>query len=149
MENNEVKTENSKKNIGLIIGICAAVVAVIVAIVIVVNVVNGPKKYKTKLENELKEIGKDFYENFYYDIVVNNNGVEQISKFNSVGIKVNLDNLQRYKNENADKIKDFVNPKTKEECNKEETKVIIYPQDPYGKENYTMEVQLSCGFDEK
>ena len=36
---------------------------------------------------------------------------------------------------------------TGEECNKDETRLIIYPVSPYGKKNYTVEVNLACGFD--
>lgn len=137
----------NKKNI---IMVCAGVLVLVLVIVLLfVFVFNGTGNAKSKMETELKEMGKDFYENFYYDLVVKDHGKDQISKFKDVGIKVDLDNLERYKSENSDKVKDFVNPKTNESCNKNETKVIIYPEDPYEKTNYRLEVKLSCGFEEK
>ena len=78
--------------------------------------------------------------------VVEQQIVENIKKFETTGIKVDLDNLSRQSNESKEKVKDFVNDKN-EECNKNNTKVIIYPKDPYGKTNYELEIQLDCGFD--
>ena len=131
----------NKRNV--IICICALVVVVAG---VVCAVLFWPKSNKAKLETELKEMGKSFYEDFYYDLVVKSNGVESISKFQSTGIKVDLDNLSRQKSENEEKIKDFVNDKG-EACNKENTKVVIYPKDPFGKTDYQLEVQLDCGFE--
>jgi len=103
-----------------------------------------------KLERSLRDMGKDFYENYYYDQTGETEKEKEafLAKFKTVGIKVNLDNLSRYKNEeNAEKIKAFVNKDTKKECNKETTRVIIYPQEKYGKTDYDLKVELDCGFD--
>lgn len=131
----------NKRNV--IICICALVVIVAGVVCAILFI---PKSNKAKLEAELKEMGKGFYEDFYYDLVVNSNGVDSIKKFENTGIKVDLDNLSRQNDANKEKVKDFVNDKN-EECNKANTKVIIYPKDPYGKTNYQLEVQLDCGFE--
>lgn len=134
---------NNKKNI--------AIVSVCTVVVIAIGFVyfgGSSKRTQAKLESDLKALGKDFYENFYYDLVVKDNGIETISKFKTIGVKVSLDNIGRYKEENADIIKKFVNPKTKEECDKNSTRVIIYPQAPFGKTDNVVEVELSCGFEE-
>ena len=132
--------------------ICCIVLGVVVLVAIgllIYNVFFGSEKNVQKnLEIELKEMGKDFYENFYYDLVVKDHGKDQISKFKDVGIKVDLNNLGRYKSENDERVKKFVNPKNNEECSKEDTKVVIYPEDPFEKNNYRMETILSCGFEE-
>lgn len=138
----------NKKNVT----ICAIVLGVLVVAGAGIGIsysINSTGAKKASLENELKEMGKDFYENFYYDLVVKDHGTDQISKFNTVGIKVDLSNLERYKSDNKEKVEKFVNPKTNQSCNKDETKVVIYPEDPYGKTNYRLETILSCGFDEK
>ena len=67
------------------------------------------------LESEMKEMGKDFYENFYYSELNKSeeDKKEFLSKFQNLGIKINLSNLARSnKKDNEEKIKDFVNPKT-------------------------------------
>ena len=135
---------SNTRNIIICVGI---LLAIVLAVVLIVVFGNSTGKKKVELETELKELGKDFYENFYYDLVVKDHGVDQISKFKDVGIKVDLSNLERYKSENVEKVKLFVNPKTNEECNKNNSKVIIYPEDPYGKTNYRIDIELDCGFE--
>ena len=74
----------------------------------------------------------------------------KLKKYEELGIKVNLDNLSRYNNkENEELVKTFVNNKNNEACNLQDTKVIIYPKSPYNKTDYTIEVQLVCGFEQE
>ena len=97
-------------------------------------------------------MGKDFYENFYYEQVgsTNEERANFLSKYESIGIKINLDNLSRYdNNKNADKLNEFVNKKTNKSCDKVNTKVTIYPKKPYNKTSYKIETQLDCGFSDK
>lgn len=103
------------------------------------------------LESEMKEMGKDFYENFYYSELNKSeeDKKEFLSKFQSLGIKINLSNLARSnKKDNEEKIKNFVNPKTKEPCDLENSMVIIYPKSPFGQTDYSMEVKLVCGLED-
>ena len=103
-----------------------------------------------KLMKKLEELGKDFYENLYYEKVGTTEEERKnfVAKFETLGIKINLDNLSRYDTENKETIlSEFVNHNTGEACDKEETKVIIKPQTPYEKESYTIETVLVCGFD--
>ena len=75
--------------------------------------------------------------------------VEFVKKYGSIGIKVNLDNLSRYSGDGvAERVGQFKNDKTNEDCDKENTKVTIYPKEPYGKSDYTIEAVLVCGFDD-
>lgn len=128
--------------------IICAVVLVLVIVLCIFVFGDSTKRKKVELENELKSLGKDFYENFYYDLVVRDNGVKTIAKYENIGIKVSLDNIGRQSEEKAEAIKKFVNPKTKKACDKAETKVTIYPKKPYGKTDHTIKADLSCGFDE-
>lgn len=139
----ELKSFLTKNKKYLIIsGVLLLVVAAVIICILCMN------NNKNSLENKLKDLGKDFYENFYYDLVVKEHGVDQISKYSNIGIKVSLNTLGKFKKENEEKMNDFVNSKTKESCNKDETKVVIYPTDPYGKTDYKLEVILDCGFEE-
>lgn len=134
----------NKKNL-VLLGI---VVVLIIAIVLIVVFFKGDNK--VKLEDRLKEIGTDFYENYYYDQTGSTieEKEEFLSRFSEIGIKINLDNLSRYKSEtNKDKIESFKNSKTGEACNRDNTRVIIYPKAGYGKTDYEVKTELDCGFE--
>lgn len=145
---NETKTVNTNNGI-----ICIVIGIVLVVAIIVVACFMFIKKggQEASLSKSLESIGKDFYENFYYEQVgsTDEERANFLSKYESIGIKVNLDNLSRYdNNKNSDEISKFVNQKTKKACDKTNTKVVIYPQKPYNKTSYKIETQLDCGFDE-
>ena len=145
---NETKPVN--KNNGII---CIVIGVVLVVVLIVAACFMFIKKggQEASLSKSLESMGKDFYENFYYEQVgsTDEERADFLSKYESIGIKINLDNLSRYnENKNADEISKFVNEKTKKACDKTNTKVVIYPQKPYNKTSYKIETQLDCGFDE-
>ena len=138
---NETKPVN--KNNGII---CIVIGVVLVVALIVAACIIFPGQGA-----QYVGMGKDFYENFYYEQVgsTDEERADFLSKYESIGIKINLDNLSRYgENKNADEISKFVNQKTKKACDKTNTKVVIYPQKPYNKTSYKIETQLDCGFDE-
>lgn len=133
----------------LIAGI--GLIALVAIIILVIVLLSGNSKEET-LKKYMKEMGVSFYEDLYYEQIGKND--EERAKFlknyTDLGIKINLDGLSRYKEEeNKEKLEAFKNPKTNEACNNKDTKVIIYPQEPYGKKDYRMEVILECGFEEK
>ncbi len=134
----------------VIIGIVVAVLLILIAFFVFANFNKGNNK--KELETSLTEMGRDFYEDFYYDQVGTSaeERTSLLSNFSTVGIKVDLDNLGRYKNGKfKDEISKFINKKTNEKCSKTNTKVIIYPKSPYGKTDYKVEVELDCGFDKE
>lgn len=133
-----------KKNI--VICVCAILVIALVLFLIFRG--SGQKK---KLERRLNELGKTYYEK-YYGLFDADSRSEFLAKYSTLGIKVDLENLARTVADtnnlpSKEKIlKDFVNKKTGKECNQTTTKVIFYPQSPYGAKDYKMETQLDCGF---
>ena len=140
------KEKKSSNKIIIIIGVLLVVVAVVLF-----SVLNKPSNEK-KLKTSLTEMGRNFYENFYYEQVGSSADERStlLSKFTTIGIKIDLDNLGRYNNgEFSSKIKEFKNNKTDEKCSKTNTKVVIYPKSPYGKTDYTIKTELDCGFEEK
>lgn len=143
---NKNKKKSSNKNVIII------VVIVVLAIIVGVVLGLGRKSNEKELDSSLKEMGKSFYENFYYEQVGSSADERSslLSKFTTVGIKIDLDNLGRYNDgEFKDEIEKFKNSKTNDKCNKTNTKVIIYPKSPYGKTDYTVKAELDCGFEEK
>lgn len=147
MELKEPK-KKSKNNIF----ICIVGFVVLAIIVLILILLLYKKDNKKELENSLSEMGKNFYENFYYEQIGSSTDERNnlLAKFTTIGIKIDLENLGRYNNGEFGKdIKEFVNNKTKKKCSRTNTKVIIYPKSPYGKTDYKIETELDCGFEEK
>ena len=134
----------------------ALVVLVVVALGIVVALKVGKKEEvseKDRITKELETLGKKYYEDYYY--VSSGNSEEENSKekylknFESVGLKINLENLLRYNNtlSKSDKVKvNFTNKDKNKKCDYEKSMVTIYPKEPYGKKDYKISVYVDCGF---
>ena len=142
----------NKKNI---IIICASVIILAVAAVILF-VCFGCKKdskkdNKKELTTNLEKLGKSFYEDFYY--VRNEESqediVEFIKQFEETGISVDLENISKVSTVDKKLIDSMINSKTDKKCDVKESKVTFFPKAPYGKTDYDIKVELSCGFDEK
>ena len=146
----EVISEGTHKKKSLL---CMIGGIVLIVVLIVVGCFMFLKKggQEASLSKSLESMGKDFYENFYYTQVgsTDEERANFLSKYETIGIKINLDNLSRYdNNKNSDKINKFANNKTNKACDRTNTRVIVYPQKPYNKTSYKIETQLDCGFDE-
>lgn len=140
--------ENIKKKTKIFLGVIIILVSASGVVYVMSN--SNPQK---KLEKRLETVGRDFYENMYYDHIVSNKSDEEVkeffSKFTEIGIKVDLDNLNRYDTEKyPNLIDEFVHNKSKDACHPINTKVIIYPSEPFNKTDYTIESELDCGFEE-
>lgn len=125
---------------------------ILIALIVSFILIFGGKKelsQQEKLTNKMKEMAENFYQNFYYD-QVGSNDVERttfLKKYETIGFKVNLDNLSRYLDGNSEEIlKEFINDKTKQDCDKYQSQAVIYPKEPFAKTSYTIEIQLYCGF---
>lgn len=143
-----VKPSKGKK----LIQICAIAVGLIIVFIFILYLTRGSRmSLEESLNKSLTKMGEEFYTEFYYAEISKDKTTTEISeflsKFQDVGIKVNLDNLSRYNDgENDKKVKEFKNEKGTK-CNTTSTRAIIYPKSPYGKNDYTIEVELDCGFD--
>ena len=140
------KRKLNKKTLAIVVAV------LIVVILVVLLVVFGKKNNEKELESSLNKMGASFYENFYYEQIGSSadDRTSLLSKFSTIGIKIDLENLGRYNDGEFKKdIKEFKNSLTGEKCNQTKTKVIIYPKSPYGKTFYKIETELSCGFKEK
>lgn len=132
--------DNFCKNKKLII---LFIVIFVLIIFLIIHFTIFNKNNEKKLNQLLTNMGKDFYENFYYN---QNNSTDILKQYEQSGIKVNLENLARYNSDNKRIIKQFINKETKESCDKTNTQVIIYPSSPYNKTSYTLKTELVCGF---
>ncbi|MBR6112943.1 MAG: hypothetical protein IKP79_00330 [Bacilli bacterium] len=97
-----------------------------------------------KLEKKLIKMTKSFYEDYYYDIVADEQGTEDniavyLSKYAGKGLKISFDSLKAYYDNiggmNYNEFKD---------CDENKTIVTIYPKSPYTKADYTLKTTLSC-----
>lgn len=149
-EKNEIIKKDEKKSNKVIAIIIVGIVAVIAIVSVVIFKLKTPS-LEEQFNSSLTKMGEKFYTDFYYVEISKNKSATEVSdflsKFHDVGIKVNLDNLSRYNdNANKDEIAKFKNSDGKA-CNITNTKAIIYPKSPYGKSDYTVKVELDCGFD--
>lgn len=131
--------------------IITSVVAGVLVIAIVLIILLGANNQEKKLTSELESIGRNFYEEFYYSQIGSNDEERAsfLSKYSTIGIKVDLENLARTLDNKDEELAKFVNNKTKQSCHLTNSKVTIYPQDPYGKTDYKIDVTLDCGFEKK
>ena len=141
------KTKINKKRFILAIVISIFIIFVVaLGIFKIVSLINPDKK--DQLTIYLEEMGKDFYENFYYDEIgtTQDEKTDFLSKYDKMGITVSLDTLSKYQNSKNKEITDkFVNNKTKQVCDRDQTKVMIYPKEPYKRYSYEMKVIVDCG----
>jgi hypothetical protein len=97
-----------------------------------------------KLEKKLNKMTKSFYEDYYYDIVADEQGNEDniavyLSKYAEKGLKISFDSLKAY----YDNI-GGMNYTEFKDCDENKTIVTIYPKSPYTKTDYSLKVKLSC-----
>lgn len=141
------KENLTKKNILIASGVVVGII-IIVAIILVFSL--GKHNQERELNKSMKNLGVDFYENFYYKQVgkSDEDRAKFVGKYEKLGIKVSLDNLARFKVKETEQIlKEFVNEKTGRPCDKQNSRVIIYPKEPYGQKDYKIEVSLVCDFE--
>lgn len=145
----KLKKIKFNKKVLMLIGV---ILIAVIIVSLVLGLSKGKKSQKEILTSELEALGIDFYENFYYDQISSDEDerIEFLKKYKDIGIKINLDNLSRFKTDETKKIlKKFVNDKTKKECDKTNSMVIIYPKKPYEKDSYSIDVVLDCGYEKE
>lgn len=119
----------------IIFGLLALVI--VVALIISYFFVFNKKTVEVSIEDSLVSVGKDFYENYYYDLIDNK---EDLNIFAEIGLNFNLANIDQTINLD-DKVKRKFE---KEKCDFAETRVLIYPEKPFNNKDYTIKVILSC-----
>lgn len=144
--------KDHKKVTYSVLGGIGAVVLVVILTIICINVFTDPDaRLQKHLEKKLDKYAAVFWEDHYYDVIGKDEQEKKefLERYSDNGISINLDNLSRNLKDKKDDIdKEFKNNQGKE-CDKVNTKVTFYPQDPYGKKNYKVKVELVCGFDKK
>jgi hypothetical protein len=144
----EVKEEKKcpKKKYIIIGSIIAGVILLAVLIILCITFFFNKERIVTK---KVKSMGVDYYTNYLYDTLAKGRDKKDLDKilikYASIGIKMDLNTLEKY---DSGKYKDEIkNLKSKKKaCDKNNTKVTIYPEEPYNKTDYRVEIELDCGF---
>lgn len=142
------RISNKKKTIKAI-GIIIFGILVIVGVILLLIRLSSSSISENNLKKKLENEGKKFYEKFYFNNEeLKSLGEDEIKNFlkayKDKGLKISLYTLSTYDREDDSFINQFVNPKTKKPCDQNETKVIIYPKEPFDSKSYKIEVELSC-----
>ena len=106
---------------------------------------NMKKQSSSNFTSDLTKMGETIYKDYYYEITKVDKSDEQLKaylkKFEQIGLSFNLVELSKYSDENRNKISEFLK---NNKCSNENTRVIIYPKDPYTKNDFNLEVKLDC-----
>ena len=149
------------------IAIGTGAVLVVLLVVVILIPTFSLNKTEKDMKNKLNMLGVTFYEDFYYKSAGNGDTDKRrefLSKYEQLGIKVSLENLIRYY-VTTDKYKELDEAQMdakiaervealekawfedgKYKCDGDNTKVIIYPQDPFEEGSYKLELVTACGF---
>ena len=110
--------------------------------------IDNSKRIIDNIVNDLTNMGNEIYMSYYYPSVSSGKNLDEtkefLQKYETIGLKFNLTELEKYSEDFSNKIKNFKNGD--KSCDKTNTMVIIYPTSPYGKNNYNVQVSLDCGF---
>jgi hypothetical protein len=165
-----------KKGFGALVSLCknhkkasmitGAVLLVVLVAGVLIPTLSKPSTEK-EMKNKLNMLGVTFYEDFYWKSAGNGDEAKRkefLAKYEQLGIKVSLENLIRYyvttdkyKELDIDKIDATIADRVadlekewfeegKYKCDGDNTKVVIYPQDPFDEGNYKLELVTACGF---
>lgn len=136
-------SKDNKK--GLILIIAGVLLLIIIIVFTIIFFIKGSKK--SQLDIYLEDMGREFYENYYYEKIGSNIKEREnfLKQFETIGIKVSLDTLSKYNGHANDEIvAKFINKKTKEKCDFTNTKIIFYPKSPYKEKSYEFETIIEC-----
>lgn len=145
-----IKIFNSLKNFAIIHKKATiAVSGSVLGIGLVTTLVIVLTPMEIKIKNRIIGIGKDFYENTYYQTIVDYNNANDVNLFEErieTGFRFSFAVLSRSSDEYEEIIAEFHNDETMEPCDLDSSIVVIYPISPYGKKDYSIGVDLVCGF---
>lgn len=100
-------------------------------------------KDEENIRKVLEKFGKYFYEEYYYDSIETQKN-KFLSRYSTIGIKIDLNNLNRLSQSILSKKELEYFDKALQVCDSTSTKVVIYPKGDFGKADYDMEVIMEC-----
>ncbi len=107
---------------------------------------NLNEKSNRDFNKVLTTMGEEIYSDYYYKIVsigkTKQELEEYLKKFEKIGLKFNLTELEKYNEIFYNNIQDF--SKKNSECSKDEVEVIIYPKAPYENKDIDVKINMNC-----
>ena len=138
------------KTVKTILTIITFVIICVLIVLVTKSLRDKQRREEDKLYNTLNTVVKDFYRDYYYNVVLgNDDGTRKLNAetYKVTGISYTLDEIAKYKIGEENTILDqFKNYKTNLPCDYKNTKVIIYPHEPFGSEDIRIESNIVCGF---
>ena len=136
-----MKTNTNNKRIITIIGFITLII--IVALFIVIwnsgsKKENNSNKSQDEIKNELVKLGKNYYDEILYPVAKDSE--DYLPAYVNKGIKNTLTSLKDVVTFSEDLTKTLKD----NECNYDNTKIVIYPNEPFGTNDYKVEVELDC-----
>ncbi len=137
------KRKQEEINNKIIIGIVAIAVVVLIIVLCIFLLKNQKKEENIQKTSELEEkittLASNFYETKYHSGLAEEK-IPQLSTFQEIGIKFSLSDMVSILPMSED-VKELFESK---KCNYDNSKVIIYPKDPYQAKDYEIKIELSC-----
>lgn len=132
-----------KKNKNIIILVCVVVVVIIGILLILIN---SNKNNKNNDNNSISEISLEdiitnkantFYKEHYYNKI---DKKDKLSAFESNGLSIKITDLVNFVKFTKEEKTTF----DKKKCSYDESMVVIYPNSPFGENDYKLKIELSC-----
>ncbi len=127
------------------VSIGVIVSAIMVAVSIFVTVYFNPARVANR---NFEKIARDYYENYYYDKLTQSSSSEAeleeiVGKYEESGFApVLLRQLLLYNNKKNSEYEKYFTGSYK--CDKNKSSAKFYPEKPYGRTDYRLEVNLQC-----
>lgn len=144
----KIVKKNRDRSMKICITAILAIAIIATSLTVSYAITNKESKEEKLLKTYLQELGIDFYENVYYNQIGHNDDERKVvlEKFKDIGIKISLNNIEKNINDtNKEKLLAFTNQDIAN-CDKDNTKIIIYPEAPYKIDSYHFEIELVCEF---
>lgn len=132
--------ENKKKytNIGIV-----TLILICIGVIISIFVINSTER---KAERAYKEMGKKFYQDFYYELVTVGKTQEEINEFfdkrKEQGIKISIEDISKVNELDVKEQMNLLSSLSKD-YDLGNSKVTIFPTGSYQKAEYRIEVNLA------
>jgi len=145
---NELKTASIVRTTLIVIATVAVVAGLAVGAFFIFSNKEDPAEVKKAQQTaDMETLGREFYTDLFYKQLAENRSQEELKafleKYKETGINTNLDNLSRTASDtNKKKAEKLLSEDNN--CDKEKTRVYVYPKAPYGKDDYTVKVELAC-----
>ena len=145
-----MKKRKKIKKVAIILLIIFIIILGFLSIIFIKNLKNDSEK---DFVNELNMIATEAYSEYYYKDLENTmtgeEVIEHLKKFEKIGLSFDVANLKNYSevvnnNDYIRIINDFL--KKNKDCKEDETMVVIYPKDPYTKNDFTSEIKMNCEY---